>query len=251
MTLTLQQWHQRYLQQARWTQSVRQYIYERVGISSASRMLEIGCGTGVILAELGEITSCNLNGLDIQHEPLLMAKETVPGSLAVQGDAINLPYHSATFDTCLCHFVLLWINDPFLAIKEMARVTRNNGWVCVLAEPDYGGRIDFPLELAQIGTWQAEALQEQGANPLIGRELRSLLTNASLRDIEVGILGGQWRDDPPDADFELEWQVMRSDLRGKQEFLVIADELKAKELSARAQHHRVLYVPTFYAIGQV
>jgi ubiquinone/menaquinone biosynthesis C-methylase UbiE len=251
MTLSLQQWHQRYQQQARWTHNLRKYIYDRVGIRAARRILDVGCGTGVILAELTTISSTNLNGLDIRHEPLLMVKEILPGSQAVQGDALYLPYQSASIDICLCHFVLLWVSDPQRTLMEMVRVTHESGWVCVLAEPDYGGRIDYPPQLAQIGTWQAESLREQGANPLIGRELRSLFANAGLRNIEVGVLGGQWQQDTPEEDFESEWQVMRSDLQGKREFVDIEDEIKAIEINARAQHHRVLYVPTFYATGQV
>ena len=251
MTLSLQQWHQRYQQQARWTQDLRQYIYDRVDIRSAHRILDVGCGTGVILAELSAILSNHLNGLDIKHEPLLMVKEMLPGLQGVQGDALYLPYQSASLDICLCHFVLLWVSDPQRALMEMVRVTRDRGWVCILAEPDYGGRIDYPPELAQIGTWQTESLREQGANPLIGRALRALFINASLRNIEVGVLGGQWREGAGGEDFEGEWQMLQSDLQGKREFMDSEEEIKAIELNARAQHHRVLYVPTFYAIGQV
>jgi len=251
MTLSLQQWHQRYQQQARWTYNLRQYIYDRVDICSAQRILDVGCGTGVILAELNTISATNLNGLDIRREPLLMVKEILPGSQAVLGDALYLPYQSASIDICFCHFVLLWVSDPQRVLIEMVRVTQARGWVCVLAEPDYGGRIDYPPELAHLGTWQAESLREQGADPLIGRELRSLFVNAGLRNIEVGVLGGQWREDAPGEDFEGEWQVMRSDLQGKREFVEIEDEIKAIEIKARAKHYRVLYVPTFYAIGQV
>ena len=30
-----------------------------------------------------------------------------------------------------------------------------------LAEPDYGGRIDYPEQLGHIGRWQAQALRKQ------------------------------------------------------------------------------------------
>jgi hypothetical protein len=132
----------------------------------------------------------------------------------------------------------------------MARVTRRDGYVLALAEPDYGGRIDFPVELAQIGLWQTQALSEQGANPCLGRELRSLFFEAGLQDIEVGVLGGQWVKDQITEEFDLEWEVIKSDLYNKREFAEAADKLKDIDLSSRENHQRVLYVPTFYALGR-
>ena len=45
-------WHSRYLQQAAWTRELRTYVFEQAGISSANRILEVGCGTGAILSGL-------------------------------------------------------------------------------------------------------------------------------------------------------------------------------------------------------
>jgi cyclopropane fatty-acyl-phospholipid synthase-like methyltransferase len=43
-------WHARYLQQARWTRPLREYLYGKAGVDSARRVLEVGCGTGALLA---------------------------------------------------------------------------------------------------------------------------------------------------------------------------------------------------------
>jgi len=251
MSLTIDHWHQRYQQQARWTRNLRQYAYERVGLQTAHKVLDVGCGTGVILEELSRLSSASLHGVDISHQPLKLVKKTLPYVLDTQADANNLPYHSQSFDISLCHYVLLWIAQPLRAIEDMIRVTRVGGFVCALAEPDYGGRIDYPAALSQIGDWQTEALIEQGANPNIGRELRALFSQAGLENIEVGVLGGQWNGAPKMQDFELEWLVIQSDLENNQRFCESADQLKALELSMRNQQQRILYVPTFYALGQV
>jgi hypothetical protein len=133
----------------------------------------------------------------------------------------------------------------------MVRVTSGKGYVLALAEPDYGGRIDYPEELSVIGKWQAGALKEQGANPSMGRELRSLFSSVGLANIEAGVLGGQWIEAQPDSDFELEWDVIQSDLDHYDEFIMVADKLKALEQTSRTANRRILYVPTFYAFGQV
>ena len=62
------------------------------------------------------------------------------------------------------------------------------------AEPDYGGRIDYPDELSEIGRLQMMSLARQGANPQVGRKLKAILREAGIREVEVGILGGQWKN---------------------------------------------------------
>jgi SAM-dependent methyltransferase len=251
MTLSSSRWHQRYLQQARWTQNLRKYIYDQVVIQRANKILDIGVGTGVLENELNRYSPSHVFGLDIDSSALRIAQEYAPKSVYTVGDCINLPFQTRVFDVTLCHFLLLWVKDALNAVEEMARVTRPNGYVLALAEPDYGGRIDFPSELSQLGIWQTEALKEQGANPFMGREVRSIFSRAGLVNIDVGVLGGQWGENISDQDLELEWEVIQSDLRQNNDFILQADRLKDLELTSRKILQRILFVPTFYAIGVV
>ena len=249
MILSIHQWHERYQQQARWTKSIRKYIYDRIGFHQSTRILEVGCGTGVILEELCDISTCTTFGVDINTAAISLAQGSTPSSILSIGNALDLPFRSASFDISLCHFLLLWVKNPLQVVSEMIRVIRPGGYVLALAEPDYGGRIDYPSELAQIGCWQIEALKEQGANPYMGRELQSLLSVAGLSKIEVGVLGGQWTSKQTEKGSDLEWEVIRADLGQNQEFLKSAAKLQALDQTSRKNHQRILFVPTFYAIG--
>jgi ubiquinone/menaquinone biosynthesis C-methylase UbiE len=251
MTLTISQWHQRYQQQAQWTQNLRKYIYDQIGIQKAHKILDIGCGTGVLEDELNRHPSAHIFGLDIDLNALRIAQGYAQNSIYTNGDCLQLPYRSRTFDVTMCHFLLLWVKEPLNAVREMARVTQPNGFILALAEPDYGGRIDFPPELSQIGTWQCEALKEQGANPYMGRELRSVFSRAGLVDNKVGVLGGQWEEKITKQEIELEWEVIQSDLHQINEFIMQEEKLKALELVSRQARQRILFVPTFYAFGMV
>jgi hypothetical protein len=133
----------------------------------------------------------------------------------------------------------------------MVRVTNPGGIVIALAEPDYGGRIDYPLDLVELGLWQKEALERQHANPLIGRELRTLFHKAELDEVEVGLLGGHWENQSDTEDFEIEWAVLQSDLNQNNDFIKRENELKTSDYSARNSHDRILFVPTLYAWGIV
>lgn len=250
-SLTIAEWHQRYLQQARWTQDLRAYLFEKADLLHASKILDVGCGTGVLEHELDEYIHNRLFSVDIDAYALNYARKYAPQVDYTQGDCLSLPFVDNTFDVTFSHFLLLWIRDIRQALAEMVRVTRSKGYILACAEPDYGGRIDFPQELSKIGAWQNEALQIQGANPYIGRKLRSVFHEAGLTDVEVGVMGGQWDDDVSNRDATLEWEVIHSDLHNNIEFLKQADTLKALDQSARQNGQRVLFVPTFYAIGKV
>ncbi len=248
MTLTPLEWHQRYRQQARWTQEVRSYLFSRAGLATARRLLDVGCGTGAVLEDMQVAFTGAQFGLDLSAANLALARRYSAHTHLTQADAHDLPYPTGIFDLTLCHFLLLWVADPAQTVQEMARVTRPGGAVLALAEPDYGGRIDYPDPLSQIGVWQAAALQQQGADPFLGRQLAGLLASARLQNVEVGVLGGRWSEPPSPAELDLEWKVLREDLRthpAANQLLA----LRALDEAAWARRERVLYVPTFYAIG--
>lgn len=61
-----------------------------------------------------------------------------------EGDAYHLPFPDASFDAAHCERVLMHLDDPTAALREMRRVVRPGGRV-VAVEPDWGGlRIDHP-----------------------------------------------------------------------------------------------------------
>jgi ubiquinone/menaquinone biosynthesis C-methylase UbiE len=249
MSLSIAEWHMRYTQQAEWTQNLRRYLYNKANLIHSTRILDVGCGTGVLEGELSSNARSISFGLDINLSPLKFARQFASKALYTQGDCLFLPYAEQVFDITFCHFLLLWVKNTQNTVAEMVRVTHPDGYVIAIAEPDYGGRIDYPPELSRIGAWQTDALRKQGANPNMGRELRAIFTQAGLVDVEVGVMGGQWGMDRSDRDNNLEWEVIRSDLRVVGEFLSLADELEALDNASRIESKRILFVPTFYAIG--
>jgi SAM-dependent methyltransferase len=250
---SLNDWHNRFQLQANWTSDLRAYLFQRANLRPGHLILDVGCGTGVILNELGAQGLIQY-GLDINmlylntptHNPI----ET--GALT-QGDAHWLPYPDGIFDTALCHFVFMWVADPFRVLAEMVRVTKLGGKVMALAEPDYGGRIDHPGALSILGEWQRESLKHQGANPYMGRQLAGLFHQAELKEVETGVLGGQWSGPPDWNAWESEWLVLESDMAKdpNPSRARVIPELKTFDKSAYENGERVLFVPTFYAWGTV
>lgn len=249
-TFSSTEWHQRFEQQARWTRDLRAFLYPKADIANAGRILDLGCGTGALLEEMTSQTKGQVHGLDLNFQHLGVA-HTNERVLLSQGDAQILPFAPQCFNICLCHFFMMWVNNPAKVIEEMKRVTSPGGIVLALAEPDYGGRIDYPTELEKVGQWQTEALQNQGADPLMGRKLSALFHQAGLIHVETGVLGGQWSGTPSPDELAMEWNVLESDL--KQTFQDSESWKVFKEIDnqAWASRERVLFVPTFYALGWV
>jgi len=242
-------WHARFTQQARWTEGVRRYLFEGAGLSAGQRVLEVGCGTGAVLAGLAS-ADCRLHGLDLDGEFLLQAGQNAPAAALAQGDAHRLPYADASFDVACCHFLLLWVSEPAQVVSEMRRVVRPGGWVLALAEPDYGGRVDYPEALIQLGMLQEAALRRQGAETRLGRRLGTLFHAAGLTDVETGVLGGQWRGTPSLEEQAQEWAVLEADL-GPEVAPAELARLRQIDEQAWARGERVLFVPTFYAVGRM
>jgi len=241
-------WHARYLQQARWTAQLRSYLFNKAGLQPGQRLLELGCGTGAVLADFPQ--QAGLCGLDLDFQALTLAAQNSPGARLTCGDGASLPFANAAFEHVFCHFVLLWVRDPERVVSELRRVTRPGGAVLALAEPDYGGRVDYPPELAELGVWQAAALRRQGADVNMGRKLAAAFSRAGLQRVQTGVMGGQWQGAPSAQELELEWQTLSADLGGLAPAGKL-DELRALNERAWALGERVLYVPTFYAWGVV
>lgn len=238
-------WHKRYLQQATWTRDLRAYLFNKAGLSTASRVLEVGCGTGAILSELP--THISFHGLDIDSAALDQCQVHALSASLVQGNALALPYSNHVFDIVYCHFLLLWVRDPLQALLEMKRVAKTGAHVIAFAEPDYTARIDEPRELAPLGQWQAASLKRQGADPSLGARLDALFLEAGIQLIETGAIQSVGLDPSPE-EWETEWDVIESDLAG---FIPNDDIHKMKKLDqqARRQGTRILHVPTYFAWG--
>jgi SAM-dependent methyltransferase len=254
MPLTAHDWHRRFTLQSQWTRETRKYLYHRAGTLKSKKILDVGCGTGALTDELIDETASEYVGLDINQDFIQIAEAAIPSASFLLADAHWIPFKSAWYDICLCHYLLLWVEEPDRVIEEMRRVTKPGGAILVLAEPDYGGRIDFPPELAILNHWQTEALRSQEANPNIGRELRSLLNRSGLSEIEVGVIGAQWRGVLSQDQLDSEWEIIHADLEHlvrTPEMDQTAKELREKDFNAWGVGDRVLYVPTFYGWGKV
>jgi len=102
---------------------------EHVQTGIGSRILDIGCGTGLLLDQLGRAhPEAELVGLDLTPRMLGIAQHRVSGRAAlVVADAATLPIGDGHFDTVVSSSVLHYLPDPRRALHEWRRVLRPGG----------------------------------------------------------------------------------------------------------------------------
>lgn len=89
-------------------------------------VLEVGCGTGLLLARIQEFAR-SARGVDLS--PGMLAKARERGLDVHEGSATDLPFPDASFDVACSFKVLPHVRDVGLALREMARVVRPGGSV--------------------------------------------------------------------------------------------------------------------------
>lgn len=246
--LTPAEWDEQYARQADWTRATRSHLYRRANLLQAGQVLDVGSGTGAVTEELAARTRGKVTGVDIDPEMVAYARNRGGQADYRPGDAHDLPFEAACFDVTACHFLLLWCRDAARAAAEMVRVTRPGGAVLVCAEPDYGGRLDYPD--LPLRAWQIEALRREGADPCLGRKLRALFALPAVRSVEVGLVPGLWDPSAMRREFEAEWGLWQRTLHGQ----VPAEELARAKAAGRAAieaGERLVFVPVFYALVRV
>jgi SAM-dependent methyltransferase len=99
---------------------------------AAQSFLEIGCGSGVVLAALRDaFPTMRLTGGELYEEGLDIAKRRLPDADLVMLDARELPYVDA-FDVVGAFDVLEHIDEDELVLEQMLRAARPGGGVFVL-----------------------------------------------------------------------------------------------------------------------
>jgi len=93
-------------------------------LARGKRVLEVGCGTGIILSEVSKVAKQAI-GIDISDGMIKFAK--AKGLPVQKGDALNMPFKDKTFDLTYSLKVLPHIPNLGKALAEIRRVTRDDG----------------------------------------------------------------------------------------------------------------------------
>ena len=186
---------------------VSRRTFELMDLRHGQSVLDVGCGTGVMLPALAEAvgTAGSVIGLDHAAAFLARAHQRLRNAgleelvRLVHGDATALPFADGTFHVTHSERVLMHLPEPDAAIREMVRVTRPGGRV-VCAEVDTRA-VEFDQPDRELFEQMLQISASQIRNPAMGIELRRRLIGAGLHDVTaVAIADIEIRMDEDEVD---------------------------------------------------
>jgi ubiquinone/menaquinone biosynthesis C-methylase UbiE len=154
---------------------------EWIGQRARGRILEVAIGTGRNLPYYP--AGSTVAGIDVSPGMLAVARlrgaDLARDTDLREGDAEQLPYGDAAFDTVVCALSLCTIPDPATAISEMKRVLVPGGGLLLL---DHIGSTWPPVYAAQ---WLLERITIRAAGEHFTRRQLPLVEAAGFRIIET------------------------------------------------------------------
>jgi SAM-dependent methyltransferase len=160
-----------------------------VSCQDGDRVLDVACGTGLVASRVSLVSRklCSVVGIDLNEAMLNVARRNSQVEWH-QGNAMELPLESGSFDVVLCQQGLQYVPDRAAAMKEMARVLVPGGrlalnvWGGLDRQPFHAAVIDAVGEF--LGATAKSAFDTAfSLNSL--EELRHLAIGAELTNVRV------------------------------------------------------------------
>lgn len=104
-------------------------VLDRLAPAPGERILDIGCGTGRLTAEMtGRCPDCDVVATDRSQAMLNEAQRQYPhAAVFAQADGMALPFADATFDAVFSTATFHWISDHDRLFGEIYRVLKRGG----------------------------------------------------------------------------------------------------------------------------
>ena len=162
---------------------------EVAGLRAGQRVLDVGCGSGHLLARLST-AGFVVAGADPAAGMMLRARGRVPGADLRSAPVESLPWEDGGFDLTLAVNALQLADDPLDGLREMVRVTAAGGHVAVVgwAERELN---DLDVVESAVARADGEELPEDGDLRRPGG-LQGLLADGGLRDVEERLVEVPW-----------------------------------------------------------
>src|SRR5882672_7258076 len=125
-------------------------------IGASDRILDLGCGTGIVARVLRERLggAASIVGLDMNPAMIEKARSIAPELDWREGNVMALPFADGSFDVVLCQDMLSFVPDRLAALREVRRVLSLGGRLLAsILLP----RVEQPFDGAALGQALAEA----------------------------------------------------------------------------------------------
>jgi SAM-dependent methyltransferase len=161
------------------------------------KLLDVGCGTGTTTISLASyMPNGHVTGIDYSETVLERARQHVQEKNAenvtfLNANAYSLPFDDGAFDIVHTHQVVVHLQEHVQAIKELIRVTRTGGYICMREADLYTVRL-YPVNPVLEESWRAfiEMHELQGLECDGGRKLKAWTKEAGIAEKDIHMTAG-------------------------------------------------------------
>ncbi len=179
-------------------------ILKVADVQSGHSVLDVACGTGILAREAQRVVGDSgvVTGVDINEEMLAVARSASNQINWQNSAAESLPFEDDSFDRVVSQFGLMFFNDRVQSVREMLRVLRPGGKLCVAVwaslgdTPGYAAVSEMLAEL--FGPKVAQSIQFPYS---LGdtNTLKTLFAEAGAPNVTVQTVMGKARFDSIDS----------------------------------------------------
>ncbi len=268
--------YRKYLETKPW---IKQLYTSFFRLKPGIRIVDVGCGTGDFTRYLvglipGKYKAVGIDqrGVSLRSAEAETRKAGMSDKISYKkGDAYQIPIDDDYADLVSCRTLLMHLQEPLKAVREMARITKPDGHVIAVE----GGKMsafcdpndeDYTRLSKQAGeAWTRGIRRLEGKEFGIGEKLPGMFQQAGLGDIRAEVQADAWLDCDPTrklsdvkAQLRFEFSLFKESKRRDRRYLLAGGiperktdhylhlyERRAKMLLSDDQKLR--NNPTFYA----
>ena len=178
--------------------------YVEKHLAGAKKILNVGCGIGSLEANLPGV---DITGLDASKAMVVEARKHCDNAFVV-GDASKLPFKSGSYDAVVAVTTLEFLEKPWKALAEMARVTKPGGRALLLLlnphsnyfkshckkQGSYFRRVKH-ADLDGIRNWFSRHFRVEGREFILGIRGKRIFRTKDKRWASLYVLAGTKKGD--------------------------------------------------------
>ena len=139
-------------------------IFHKYIVDKNQKIIDVGCGTGLVGLELQKLGYTNFDGIDISKDMIDIAIDRGYQTLFLGNLNDSLPIESDSYDAALCVGVFTHGHVGPGRLKELSRIVKSDGLVCFTINEDVYESYGFDKAIQKLeveNVWKLLELRKQ------------------------------------------------------------------------------------------